>query len=299
MILNNEHEELMVRYLLGEVTEEERTQVEERFLSDRDYFEQLLALEEALVDQYATGNLPVSKVESFDNSSVSQRRENVEFTRELIEDIRQKKLASKQPVRPSVFRMILTRRYLSASVAAAILLVLITAPWFLVLSLKQRLTETQVEFTARQREAVEEIEAQRQTRFDIQRQLDALQQSGPGNGIDRLFSAPLKPYRGQRGGGGELQVIEVTARLQVVILDILLEKPGPYESYQVRITSAENPRPLVISGLTLEKDRSTLKVAITAAKLEQGDYGLAVLGEEAGRDPVVIDNYSFRVKRTG
>lgn len=298
MILNNEQEELMVRYLLGEATGEERTSVEERFLSDHEYFEQMLALEDALVDQYVTGDLPVSQRVLFEKISVSQRRENVEFTREVIEDIRQKKIASKRPAKLSVFRVIFARRYVvPASLAAAILLFLIAAPWILVLSLEHRLTQTQGELTAKQREAAEELVAERRTSLHIQRQLDELKASGPTIGADRLLSTPLKPYRGQRAAGSEVQLIEITARLQVVILDILLEKPGSYKSYQVRITSAESAGPMTISGLTLEKNRSTLKVPITAAKLEPGDYGLTVLGEEDNLDPVLLDSYSFRVKR--
>ena len=299
MIAANEQDDLMVRYLLGDVTEGERTQIEERFLSDHDYYEQLLAVEDKLVDQYATDNLPVEKRELFDNSSVSQRREKVEFTRELIRDIREHKLESKKSVRPSVFRVIFTRRYIvSASLAAAILLLLIAVPWILVLSLEQRLTETQRELTVKEREATEQIKAERRARFDIQQQLVELQHSAPGNGTDLLLSTPLKPYRGQRAGGSEVQVVEVSARLQVVILDISLEKPGSYESYRVRITPSESLSPLSVSGLTLEMDRSTLKVPITAAKLEPGDYVLTVLGEENNQDPVILDSYSFKVKRT-
>ena len=290
----------MVRYLLGEATEAERTQVEERFLSDHDYFEQLLALEEALVDQYARGDLAVENRESFDKSSVSERRENVEFTRELIEDIRQKKLASKRAAWPSPFRVIFTRRYIvPTALAAATLVLLIAVPWILALRLEQRLTETRGELAASNRQAEADIEAERRMRINIQRQLDELPQSGRGNETDHLLSTRLKPYRGQRGGGGEMQVIEVSSRLQVVILNISLEKTGSHKSFQVRVTSSENPSPMTISGLTLERDGSTLRVPITASKLERGDYGLTVLAEQDNRDPVVIDNYSFRVKRTG
>lgn len=299
VIAANEQEDLMVRYLLGDVTEGERTQVEERFLSDHDYFEQLLAVEEKLVDQYAMDNLGVEKRESFENSSVSQRRENVAFTRELIEDIRQKKIASTLPGRPSVFRVIFTRRYAVPSfIAAATLLLLTAGASILVLSLEHRLTDTQGKLTASQREAEEEIEAERRVRLDLQRQLDESKQSRSDERNNSVLSVPLKPYRGQRGGDGGPQVIEITSEFQVVILELRLEKPGSYKSYLVKITSAENPNPMSVSGLTLEEDRSTLKVPITA-RLRGGDYDLTVVGQDDNRSPVTIDSYSFRVKRTG
>lgn len=296
VIAANEQEDLMVRYLLGDVTEGERTQVEERFLSDHDYFEQLLAVEERLVDQYAKDNLGVEKRESFENSSVSQRRDNVAFTRELIEDIRQKKITSTLPARPRVF---FTRRYAVPSfIAAATLLLLTAGASILVLSLEHRLTDTQGKLTASRREAAEEIEGERRARLDLQRQVDELKHSRSDNRNDPVLLVPLKPYRGQRGGDGGLQVIEITARLQVVILELRLEKPASFKSYLVRITSAENPNPMSLSGLALEDDRSTLKVPITVAKLRGGDYDLTVVGEDDNRSPVTIDSYSFRVKGT-
>ncbi len=102
-----------------------------------------------------------------------------------------------------------------------------------------------------------------------------------------------------RGGDGTLQVVEITAQLQVVILELRLEKPASYKPYLVRITSAENPNPMSLTGLALEDDRSTLKVPITAEKLRGGDYDLTVIGEDDNRNPVTIDIYSFRSKRTG
>lgn len=299
MIAANEQEDLMVRYLLGDVTEGERTQVEERFLSDHDYFEQLLAVEEKLVDQYATDNLGVEERESFENSSVSQRRENVAFTRELIEDIRQKKIASTRPRRTSVFRVIFTRYSVPSFLAAATLLLLTAGGSILVLSLEHRLKDTQGKLTASQHEAAEEIEAERRARLDLQRLLDESKASRSDKRNDSVLSVPLKPYRGQRGDDAGLQVIEITGQLQVAILELRLEKPGSYKSYLVRITSVENPNPMSLSGLALEDDRSTLKVPITAEKLRGGDYDLTVVGEDDNRSPVTIDKYSFRVKRTG
>ena len=41
-------EDLMRRFLLGEVDEDERTRVEERFMADADYFEALCALEDEM-----------------------------------------------------------------------------------------------------------------------------------------------------------------------------------------------------------------------------------------------------------
>src|SRR6266404_5799744 len=78
--------ELMTRFLLGELSEEERPAMEERFLSDNQFFDHLLVMEDSLIDAYLLGRLSDDRrqrAELLLQSSSAQRRE-VEFTRELI-----------------------------------------------------------------------------------------------------------------------------------------------------------------------------------------------------------------------
>ena len=48
---------LMIRYLLGDVSEDEQVRLEEQFLADNEKYEQLVALEDELRYDYAQGNL--------------------------------------------------------------------------------------------------------------------------------------------------------------------------------------------------------------------------------------------------
>ncbi|MGA9773811.1 MAG: hypothetical protein WBV94_32570 [Blastocatellia bacterium] len=81
-----EHEELMVRYLCGEASPAESFRVEQNFFSDNDYFEKLLATEDALIDEYIKLNTPVSvrkRIEPLLISSDFQLRQ-VQFARYLM-----------------------------------------------------------------------------------------------------------------------------------------------------------------------------------------------------------------------
>src|SRR5205809_7076244 len=51
------NEDLLVRYLLGEVSDEEQVRIEQLFFTDDQYFEQLLAVENELRYDYAQGKL--------------------------------------------------------------------------------------------------------------------------------------------------------------------------------------------------------------------------------------------------
>ncbi len=51
------------RYLLGDLSEAQRTSVEEEYFTDDDAFERLLAAEHDLVDDYVRGTLPPTERE--------------------------------------------------------------------------------------------------------------------------------------------------------------------------------------------------------------------------------------------
>ena len=54
------------RYLLGELSDEEQQQIEERLLIDNDYVEQMLIAEEDLIDDYLNGALSPSQRDTYD-----------------------------------------------------------------------------------------------------------------------------------------------------------------------------------------------------------------------------------------
>lgn len=84
-----EQEKLMVCYLCGEASPAESFRVEQHFFSDNDYFEQLLAAEDALVDEYLRPKTPMNvrkRIEPLLTSSAFQLRQ-VKFTRYLMEQL--------------------------------------------------------------------------------------------------------------------------------------------------------------------------------------------------------------------
>ena len=76
-------EELMVRYLLGELSEGQRIQFEEDCFADDQCFEQLVAVEAELTDDYVGSNLVGLRRERFEKKmlSTAEGRGDVEFAR--------------------------------------------------------------------------------------------------------------------------------------------------------------------------------------------------------------------------
>lgn len=75
------NEDVLARYLLGELTEEEQVRVEERAFSDPETLAQMLAVENDLIDEYVRGELPDEARRSFELKFLNsaERRRKIEF----------------------------------------------------------------------------------------------------------------------------------------------------------------------------------------------------------------------------
>jgi len=95
---SQETEELIARFLSGQLSEEERIAVEERFLADDDYFAQFLVMEDSLVDDYVLGRLTDEERKNADlllQSSLVEKRE-VRFTKDLVASLRRAREAKEE-----------------------------------------------------------------------------------------------------------------------------------------------------------------------------------------------------------
>jgi anti-sigma factor RsiW len=73
------------KYLLGELSPAEQSEVEERLFLDGEYFQQLLMAEDDLVDDYVYGELSPDERERFDNHFLStpERYESLRIAQAL------------------------------------------------------------------------------------------------------------------------------------------------------------------------------------------------------------------------
>lgn len=85
----------VVRYLLGELNEPEANAIEDRFIQDDDYFEELEAIEDALIDRYVDGELGPRERERFETRYGRSKwgRSRIEFSA-LLRDASRGRLVS-------------------------------------------------------------------------------------------------------------------------------------------------------------------------------------------------------------
>jgi anti-sigma factor RsiW len=82
-------EELMHRYLLGELPEEEQEKLEARYFADDELFELLLVIEDDLLDRYARGNFSEHERKRLERHFLQSqaRRKRLMFTEALMKHL--------------------------------------------------------------------------------------------------------------------------------------------------------------------------------------------------------------------
>src|SRR5712664_1855214 len=150
-------------YLLGDLSDEEKARLEERFLSDGVYFEQLSALEEELIEAYVHRELEEPDRERFERYFMQSpvQRARVERTAIVLHALesarREESLLASTPSRfPKVVRLRPSRRALGFLLAAAALLIGVTTPWMLMQQARLRAQIEQSQAALRQEYQLEQ-----------------------------------------------------------------------------------------------------------------------------------------------
>src|SRR5215470_1022112 len=173
------NEELIARYLLGDLPEEEQARLEDRAFSDRDYMRNIVAVESDLIDEYVRGGLSDSDRLRFERRFLAsaERRRKVEFARALANVT--PRATAEDAARPATVSapaswwnsFITSLRGLNPafrfSMAAAALIFVIGVPWL-------------IAEAVRMRAQVAQLQAERQT---LQRQEEILRQHADGERV--------------------------------------------------------------------------------------------------------------------
>ena len=292
--------DLATRFLLGELSEEERREVEERFLSDNEFFEQILASEDALLDEYLSGTLSEeerARAKALFESSREQRH-HVEITKQIVSQVQSEPHSSIVP-RPYVGSRMSTLAWVAA------LSFVLLGSWALYLAYRQRtlsVKEAAAEQTARQ--ANDAINAELAHRNELKEQLEserrkyqALLAQLQSNGFQSFESVTLKPGHFKRGDKSTLQTVKVNK--PQIRFRLVLETDVKYEHYSVSITTFGGRE---VQSLTLEANQVEQSVFIVTLPVDvfgpdPEDFKIELKGASVNSDFQHLADYAFRLAR--
>lgn len=278
MYKESDNEELITRYLLGELPDDEQIRLEDRAFSDKQYMQNVLAVEGELIDDYVRGSLSGRRRGQFERRFLAshERRQKVEFARALA------KVASKsavtEPVRQPVIALTPTLWWNSFigllrsatptvkwSLAAASLALVIGVPWLIAQTIRLRgeIDQLQAERqtwrarqdgleqqvageNARREELAARLEREREQRErseELARQLEQERERLTRSrevqpGLPSMIASLILLPNASRGAGDRPKLV-VPQAARLARLQIGLEREDEYQSFRVELRTAQ------------------------------------------------------------
>jgi hypothetical protein len=259
---------LPIRFLLGEMTDEERIEVECRCLADDDFFATVLDAEQALLREYAEGTMAVRVRERFETYYLAspRRAAGVRLEQALRQGSQPAPGVAKRPApavaagysrlrrlfsfRRPVLHLALATVGVAAVIAVAVLAVLNH-------QLHERLVRTESDLARSQAKAEQRAPSA---------YTPTTTQAGVPAPADRLLAMPgaivaisLEP--GLLRGNDPPSRVTLTAESQLVWLRLLVGA-NPYSSYRVVVSTPEGRQLVRFDSMKAKKTDSGLEVDV-------------------------------------
>lgn len=306
----------LTQYLLGLLSEDERTHVERSFFQSDESFDQLTTLEDELIDDYARGRLSAQFRSAFEEKLKTNPRwkQRLVFARALSRQFPASSADRIQPERSSIWKNLSHlfgsfRPSFQLAFAAGGALAIFAAAW---LGWQVREQRTQLQALEGERRTLEnavgslkdQVAGLEQRGQDLNRQLDeqrrqhpdpASQQQTSGGTLRLLASIVLSP--GLVRGNADLVQVKVPGSPGTVRLQLDLATVGEYRSYRAELRSGAG-------NLIWNKDMLGMRtvdwgkavfIDLPSSVLQNGEYELSLQGlMDGGKfdDPAI---YYFNV----
>ena len=310
MTENVENEISMKQYLLGELTEAEQQQLEERLMTSSECFELLLIAEDELVDEYVRGTLSAREQERFNDYFLCtpERRQKLTFSRSL-----QKYILNKADRPGPVWAWPSFLAFLRApdpimgwSLAAALLLIVFVGSWstlkiwrlqhqpMVPAGREQDLQRQLAQLHERNDQSNRELQRQQNQRAALEQELAALKTSTSQHSSPSMIAFALTPgmVRDMEG----MKKVAIPAGTMWVQLQLDLGADD-YNRYDAVLQKAEGDEIWNQSTPKVKMKGNIEVVVLTlpAKLLPHGDYILKLSGMTTRGNLEDIDKYYFRV----
>jgi hypothetical protein len=323
--LNNEN--LIARYLLGELSEEQQIAIEDRAFADKNYLASITAVENDLIDEYVRNELSGAERQRFEKQFLAstERRKRVEFARALVDVMEEEAVPQKITVRESqswswrdaIYAFIngLTPTARIAFVSAVPLL-LIGAGYLSIetLRLRSELKELRAA-NQTQRDAQQQVlELERRRNEDLNAQLnqekqqreqtdESLRELGEtGDAVNpapRPVIASLTLLPGLSRGGDNKPSLVLPEDARLVRLQIGIDPEEPYKKFAVELRTLAGRQVWTRENLNARNRRGAPAVGLTvpATALKAGEYELILRGVSDSGSAEDVGFYYFNVKK--
>lgn len=300
-------------FLLGEVSEEQRSAIEERFLADKDFSEELGAVEDEMIEAYLRNELSVTDRRKFEAVFLTQprRRERVLMMKGVLAAATAEAAFKTEPA-PSLWATLVAPfRFQSASVryalAAAVLVVAVLGALFVFQNLRPKPDERLVQQEPTPApgapaaasplpspiltpKAAEAGPTTQPAASPVPRaSTSPTPETQPGPSFATIILRPLL-VRDPRAGNK----LVVASSVREIRLQLKLERKD-YNSYTARITTVDGRQVWRASSIGARGTGAgtSLALSVPARRLPAGDYIVEVSGVRESGTPESVSSYFF------
>ena len=310
--------ELIVRYLLGDLPEDEQVQLEDRAFTDREYLRNIEDVENDLIDEYVRGALSETKRRQFEHRFLAsaERQKKVEFARALARVVPAPDKIAPPTTAPwwELFTNFLhgLNPIWQFSLAAATLFLLLGVVWLFTRNseLRTQIAQLQIQQQAQQQQAetlrqqtsherahnqelTEQLERERTHNQELTQQLERAKPPGSPTAPTLSLSFFLPP--GISRGADKRSKLTLPPTAQKVRLQIGLERGDDFKNYRVAISTAQGRK--VWAQELLQPRGRTITTTIPSQLLRTGQYELALKGTTEAQQIEDVRFYYFDVLR--
>jgi len=298
------NDNLLIRYALGELSETEESQIEERYFSSEEFFEELRAVEDELIDAYVLGELSPARKESFErrfiNTPEGLKRIRLARTWMRMTAGEPAESASRGRLAALIDSFSFGRARLAMAGAAAALVIGIG--WLLVETqrLRGQLSEIQTIQMELERSAQvlrAEIDSQRARNQELSKKLEEERSAkDASSSAPAWLSLVLTP--GLLRGGGSGHQVNLPPGESTLRLELRFESDSMHPTYRAQVRTPEGREVLTLDGLRARSTPSGKSVSLTLAgrTLQRGDYLVSLRGKLASGEFEDIADYIFTVE---
>jgi hypothetical protein len=298
---------LLLKYLLGKLSEQEQVQLEDRAFTDADYLASLEGAEADLIDSYVRGELPPAERRDFERRFLAspQRRSKVEFARALTRVIAESTVNQPRVSAPaSGWQALLNglrglNPVLQFAAAMAVLVCMAAVTWLGVQNAGMRSRMAALE---NQRRDLQSRERGLQRQLAAEQARDAnpatptpKQQTSEGARGPLLAAMVFVP--GLSRAGAPVQKLALDPSVQIARIEIQLEPRDDFPRFRAELRR-RNEEVLSQGNLTRRSTNSgySVFVDVPASTLSTGQYELALKGV-AGGQTTDVGFYYFTVQK--
>ena len=329
-----DRQEKAIRYLLGDLSEEEKAHLEEQYFLDDPEFEQFEVAEDELIERYVSDELAPEDAHRFEKLLISPRlSERVEVARLLAqraappppeeEPVETPKTLAVTPAPPHVgwwerffgpaaavprfspaFAMVLTFMLLTTVALIFVWSKLQTESQRLAQeqqqreSLRKEIEDERARYRELQAQTQQEKEAHEKRLEEFQRQLETLQRATPA----LVLPVFLSPGGGSRGGAGNAEYsVKVPHDVKSVGFNVnVTHGAADYSSYNALVRDIDSSKVIAnrngLKPISLQ-GRKYIKFNVNAKDLPPGSYNVHVDGITPAGTTDNFDDYPFHVSR--